>query len=218
MVNARATTAGLIAAVLLLLGVVVGQNLERRRAPDARPRAGAGYDGAASRPGPAAARADLPSPAPVAPEPAAPPRSANEYWITPPVLDVTRTGYSSWADLRVGGVFVLERCRAPDYRLPEQRDVPVPPPLPRCDAIVDGTISELNDAQIVVRPRGGAPRTFGYALGRADGVETLRLEIDTWVELVPGHKDALFQRLGRLPQDEGARTGYLQQMFARQQR
>lgn len=171
----RIAVTALSGLVLLLAGVIAGQNLERSRRAEPPPTAGADPANAAA--------------------PVQPPRSATEYWITRPERDATRTGFSAWAVLRPGGNLVVERCRAPDRatRTPGQD----PYPIPECEELVDGTIAVLGDDHLVVATPQGR-RTLRYALARSGGIESLRLDTGEEVELVPGSRNDLFQRLMRL--------------------
>jgi hypothetical protein len=94
--------------------VIVGQNLERSRTADDRARV--------SR---SATRALTAQGALARPQAAL---SGTEYWISPPEMDATRIGFSTWAVLRPGGNFIVERCRAPDYAIPDEATAPLQPP------------------------------------------------------------------------------------------
>ncbi len=128
-------------------------------------------------------------------------------------MDATRTGFCSWAVLRPGGNFVLERCRAPDYTIPDEPGAPLEFPTARCESMVDGLIVQLGEKQLLVRPREGPPRTFGFSLAREGAKESLVLDVGKKVELVRGSKNSLVERLDRLPSDEEARKRYLQRML-----
>ncbi len=116
--------------------------------------------------------------------------------------------------LRPGGNFILERCHAPDYAIPDKPGVPLAVPLPQCESIVDGLISQLSESQLVVRANDASPRTFRFSLARKGTAENLVLDVGKTVKLVPGSKNSLFERLQGLPADEEARNRYMQRMFA----
>jgi hypothetical protein len=116
--------------------------------------------------------------------------------------------------LTPGGDFVLERCRAPDYAIPDGPGGPLPVPLAQCELVVDGVISRLDEARIVVGRGQVPPRTFRYLLVRGPATELLRLSIgEETVELVAGSKNSLFERLHRLPSDVEARARYMRRMI-----
>ncbi len=196
----RTIILALCGLVLLLAGTIIGQNLERYRSDGVPPAYRLPADGAADVTGPRAApQASL---------------SRTEYWVSGPEMDVTRTGFAAWAVLRPGGNFILERCLAPDYRIPDKPGTRLTSPVPRCETIADGTISRLGDDQLAVRSSDGPPRTFRFSLARRGTIENLLLDVGKTVKLLPGSKDSLFQRLQTLPADAEARNRYMQRLFA----
>lgn len=196
-VHNRTIIGVLCGLVLLLLGVIAGQNLERSRG----------------------IRPELPlvaNPAPVqsVPPQAAPALSPTEYWISTTEMDAGRLGFSSWVVLRPGGSFLVERCKAPDYAMAERSGVAPELPLPACETLIDGSTAQMSEKQLVVRSRDGSLRTFGFTLAKRGATESLFLDLERRVELVPGSKNDLYQRLQRIPADEPARKRILQRMFA----
>jgi hypothetical protein len=185
--------------VAVLLGVVLGQNLERARTP-------AETTGKGSASGRDTELLNAASP------PALPAASATEYWVSVPDRDASRVGFAAWAVLRPGGRFLLERCRAPDYSLPANPRAPVPPDLPTCELALDGVISSSVPNLIVARGEGTSTRTVRYSFTRNGAKETIVLDLGEKIELVPGAKNALFERLRAIPSDEAARKRYHRRM------
>jgi hypothetical protein len=174
--------------VLLLLGVVVGQHLDRSRVTQ-----------------------PAPSPGVSAPMPAR--LSANAYWVTSVDGDASRSGYAAWVVLAPGGNFVLESCKAPDYTVPRKAATSLPPPMMKCDEVIDGVITRLTDVELGVNATSGKSLTLAYSLKRDAAGERLVLDLGGPVALVPGSKQALAERLEGLPGDREARSRYLRRLF-----
>jgi len=199
--------------ILLLSGVVVGQNAERLwhlvAPPDAVPadpalvaQAAAGTMAPAPRP---AARAAVPAAervraqrdalpdftaVPARREPAGRALTGTERWVTSSSHDPSRRGYAVLAELRPGGSLTIERCLVPEGGAQS-----------RCEIVLDQPIAVIGETQIDL----GNGRSFHYSLVHRDGIEVLHLSLAEELELVPGTKASLIRRLSDLTDEKPTR-------------
>ncbi|MFT3913007.1 MAG: hypothetical protein QM704_02640 [Anaeromyxobacteraceae bacterium] len=210
--------------ILLLLGIVVGQNVERvwhlirppaaePSAAEVEPQAVAGAIApveAAGRAVPGAPRDASPRPAQARPGPAQAglpqPGAVPDFTVLPArreAAPVARlTGTERWItstahDPTKRGYSVWAALRPGGNLIIERCRAPDAGAQASCEVVLDQVIAVIGETRIDL----GNGRSFGYSLVHRDGVEVLHLSLAEELELVPGTKPALVKHLRELTEE-----------------
>jgi len=108
-------------------------------------------------------------------------------------------GHAVLLDLTGSGELMVERCRHRGY-FDFERGAPRSDDWSFCESLLAGSIESVSGEALVVRVATGGSRRIGYGVRGEGGAPRLVLELDeARLELAPGSRNDLFQRLDQLP-------------------
>jgi hypothetical protein len=123
------------------------------------------------------------------------------------------TGHAVVLDLEVARELIVERCRHRGY-FDEERGEPVPEQWSFCESDVSGRVVEAESGRLAVRDREARELDVPMEVSRATPAPRLALEIEgARLELVPGSKNDLFQRLEAEPAIRAGKERSLQHLL-----